>query len=146
MVANATVSDLETLATFEDDERFEETDFRELAIAVHPNNIHDVTSFDDDFPIENHLVFTELGLCYVINAPIAVLLRKPYVQHKRCFLSNNHHICLIWAELYRIDKVTELGQPLTCNYQKNQCFLKVDIKHTAALVTHFVVSYLKWTP
>lgn len=77
MVANATVRTIDTLTEFEDDERLEDVDFRELIVAVHPNNSHVVTSFDDNFQVNHQMVFTELGLCYLVNAPIAVALGKP---------------------------------------------------------------------
>lgn len=67
------------LADFEDDERLERIDFRRLAGAVHPDATHVITSFDRQFIVDHRMVITELGLCHVINAPIAVLLQQSYV-------------------------------------------------------------------
>lgn len=75
-VANASVGDMEAIAEYEDDERLENTNFRELALAVHPDASHVVTSYDASFHVTNQMVFTELGLCYVVNSPVSVLLEK----------------------------------------------------------------------
>lgn len=77
-VANAAVHNLETLTVFEEDETLEDVDFKRIAVAVHPNATHAITSFDDDYRVEHRFVFTELGLCDIINAPIAVLLSEEY--------------------------------------------------------------------
>lgn len=77
IISSATVQDLDQLTQFEEDERLENIDFRQLIIDVHPNTTHTITSFDSGWRVEHQMVFTELGLCDVINAPIAALLRGP---------------------------------------------------------------------
>lgn len=111
VVSKATVNDLEDLTEYEDDERLEDTDFRQLAIAVHPDTTHTITSFDDDVRIERRMVFTELGLCDVINAPIAVLLQEPYVEHlyiltiwQRATQCNNIYIFMI-SRIFAVTKM-----------------------------------------
>lgn len=77
IVANATVGGMISidLNDYEEDERLENVNFRELVHEVHPDATHVVSSFDRDFVIDQQMAITELGLCYVINAPITVLLK-----------------------------------------------------------------------
>lgn len=98
-MANLTLSDFSALYDFEEDERLMNVNLTELVqyvsgnneilpcihllmgtycfmFQVHPSYKHVVRTFDEHVVYDRQRVITERGVCYTINAPLTLMLKK----------------------------------------------------------------------
>ncbi|XP_037950741.1 sodium channel protein Nach-like [Teleopsis dalmanni] len=102
-VVNATAANYVDLARFAENERFDEVNLLDLIHAIDKPFEQVLSSFDANFEIQVLPVMTERGLCYAINSPMSKILTGSKITYK------------------------DLRQPLTCQYGKQQCYIKMDL-------------------
>ncbi|XP_054737756.1 pickpocket protein 11 [Anastrepha obliqua] len=113
-VVNATASNYVDLARFAEDERFDDVNLSELVQAIDRPFEQTLTSFDNqNSTIQIMPVMTENGFCYAINSPMSEMLAGRSINYQ------------------------DVKQPLTCEYGKHQCFIKMDLyESTGTVVVH----------
>ncbi|XP_017960637.1 sodium channel protein Nach [Drosophila navojoa] len=112
-VVNATASNYAELAKFASDERFDQVDLYEIIQTINRPFEQVISSFDADFEVNVEMVMTERGCCYAINSPMSRMLGKKEVDYD------------------------QLPQPLTCQFGKQQCFIRMDLyESTGVLDVH----------
>ncbi|XP_050326162.1 uncharacterized protein LOC126756807 isoform X1 [Bactrocera neohumeralis] len=110
-VVNATASNYADLARFAEDERFDNVDLAEVVHAIDKPFEQTLTSFDKkNSTIQIRPVMTERGYCYAINSPMSEILAGRNIEYK------------------------DVVQPLTCEYGKQSCFIKMDLYESTGTV------------
>ncbi|XP_017475509.1 PREDICTED: sodium channel protein Nach [Rhagoletis zephyria] len=110
-VVNATASNYVDLARFAEDERFDDVDLSELVLAIYRPFEQALTSFDkQNATIKIMPVMTERGFCYAINSPMSEILAGRSIDYK------------------------DMIRPLSCEYGKQQCFIKMDLYESTGTV------------
>ncbi|KAG4069556.1 hypothetical protein HA402_006922 [Bradysia odoriphaga] len=110
-VVNTDIATLEDYLKFDRDDRLENIDLYEMTMMVRRERNHRTILFDNSFPVDERQVMTEQGLCFSVNGPITTLLES------------------------NARKIRKFGKPLTCNFVKDQCYLKVIVYEEEATVS-----------
>ncbi|XP_060651425.1 LOW QUALITY PROTEIN: sodium channel protein Nach [Drosophila nasuta] len=112
-VVNATASNYAELTRFASDERFDQIDLYDIILGINRPFEQVISTFDSNFIVHVQMVMTERGSCYAINSPMSAVLGKDPVQYD------------------------ELPPPLTCQYGKQQCYIRMDLfESTGVLDVH----------
>ncbi|XP_067633335.1 pickpocket protein 19 [Eurosta solidaginis] len=110
-VVNATVKNYAHLARFAQDERFDEVNFTDVVHSINRPFNQVLTSSDkDNSTIQINPVMTERGYCYAINSPMSKLMAGSNIEYN------------------------DIVQPLTCEYDKEKCFIKMDLYESTGTV------------
>ncbi|CAD7078434.1 unnamed protein product [Hermetia illucens] len=112
-VVNASATNYGDLAKFAQDERFDDIDLFDVAKTIDRTFEQTITSYDPNIHVEVQPIMTERGMCYAFNSPMSEILRQ------------------------RKMTAPKFRNPLSCQYGKQQCFLKLDIyENTGTLEIH----------
>ncbi|KAH8290215.1 hypothetical protein KR054_001108 [Drosophila jambulina] len=111
-VVNATAGNYAELAKFAEDERFDQIDLYEMIQRVDRPFEQVISSFDSSFEVHVQMVMTERGSCYAINSPMSTVLSGQPVAYDL------------------------MPQPLSCQYGKQQCFIRMDLYESTGVVSY----------
>uniref|UniRef100_A0A182R2H4 Sodium channel protein Nach n=1 Tax=Anopheles funestus TaxID=62324 RepID=A0A182R2H4_ANOFN len=121
-LVGATATDLGNLSRFLNDSRLAiDVNVLELISMVHPNHDIAINSFEPAHGtlLQVHQIVTERGICYALNAPLALLLHVNGTGQ--------------WAS----EKDVPGWSPISCEFSKHQCYMKLDMyRSTVSYAIH----------